>query len=68
MKQDIDPDRIKGTLLFIQRVSPERLAEFICNLQDAVDGLSANNQEYQREFRKVLEERAAESSTRTSTW
>lgn len=48
-------ERIKGTELFIQNQGIREAAEFICNLQDAVDGLQKNNKSFQTAFGEMLD-------------
>ena len=45
-----DEDKIKATVFFMDTLSKRQLAEFIVNLNGAVDGLSRNNADYSRVF------------------
>jgi hypothetical protein len=46
-------EKIKVMELFILHHTTRQIAEFIVNLEDAVEGLTQNNKSFQEEFRKI---------------
>jgi vacuolar-type H+-ATPase subunit I/STV1 len=55
---DIPEDVVKATMLFVKSIGERETAEFICNQQKAIDGLTANNKDFAQAYRNVLADKA----------
>ena len=52
-------DKIKGTLLFMKQLSKEKIAEYIVNQSDTIEGLQAINEEWVKAFKEIYKKKDA---------